>query len=75
MTDLRPALRARLASGCFLPAARDLASQLLSIQDRLHAERQRYEERAEVCASGCTAPVVTAEPEPLCALCAARMRT
>lgn len=27
-----------------------------------------------VCASGCTAPVVVTDPEPLCARCAERMR-
>jgi len=28
----------------------------------------------DFCSSGCTAPTVTAEPEPLCAECVARMR-
>ena len=69
MTDHREALRTRLAAGCCLPEARDHASLLLAIADRRAAERERY----DLCASGCTAPVVVTEPEPLCASCARRM--
>ena len=70
MSDPRPQLRSMLAHGAGTPAARDLASTMLAIADRRAAERERY----GVCASGCSAPVVVIEPEPLCARCAARMR-
>lgn len=40
MADHRPALRARLASGCFLPAARDHAKLLLRIAERRAASMQ-----------------------------------
>lgn len=69
MSDLRPQLRALLAHGAGSPAARDLASTMLAIADRRAAERERY----DLCTSGCTAPVVTTEPEPLCASCARGM--
>lgn len=67
MPDPREALRAHLARGCTVPAARDLVTWLLASADRRAAERERY----ELCASGCTAPVE--EPEPLCAECAKEM--
>ena len=56
--------------------ARDHQSLLLRIADRRAAERAAAEARLALrgyCESGCTAPVVTDEPTPLCAKCAARM--
>lgn len=70
MTDIRPQLRALLANGAGTPAARDLATTMLRIADRRHAERRRFQ---DWCTSGCSAPVVTTEPEPLCAKCAKDM--
>ena len=40
MADHRPAIRARLAAGCFLPAARDHAKLLLRIAERRAASPQ-----------------------------------
>ena len=42
MTDHRPALRARLARGCYLPAARDHAQLLLRIAERHAAAAQPH---------------------------------
>lgn len=56
--------------------ARDHQTLMLRIADRRAAERAAAEARLALrgyCESGCTAPVVTDEPTPLCAKCAARM--
>lgn len=34
---------------------------------------EQFARAVDFCASGCTTAVVTTEPEPLCAKCAARM--